>query len=84
MPAHGCCSGAGTGGPLPWQGRATLQGGSEEKRLTQGLALPAGLTDMDLGFSHEKVLRSLQLGGGVGLPSHQVCWSQWIAEDGNM
>lgn len=70
MLAHGCCSGAGTGGALQRQRRATLQGGSEEKGLTQGLALLADLTDMDLGFSHEKALRSLQLGGAVGIPSH--------------
>lgn len=69
--AHGCCSGAGTDATLQRQGRATLQGGGEEeKRLTQGLALRADLTDMDLGFSHEKVLRSLRLGSGIGIPSH--------------
>ena len=70
MLAHRCCSRAGTDAAQQRQGRASLQGGSEEeKRLTQGLALRADLTNMDLGFSHEKVLRSLQLGGGIGIPS---------------
>lgn len=73
MPAHRCCSRAGTGAALPRQGRAALRGGSEEEEeegLIQGLALITDLTDMGLGFSHEKVLRSLQLVGSVGTPSH--------------
>lgn len=50
------------------KGRGELPCG--EKRLSQGLGLRGDVMDTDLGFSHEKVLRSLQFGGGIGVLSH--------------
>lgn len=61
---HGCCSGEGTDAALLWGGSR------DEKRLPQGLGLRGDVMDTDLGFSHEKVLRSLQFGGGIGVLSH--------------
>lgn len=69
--AYRCCRGSGTDATLEGQGRAAQEGGSDgERKLTQCLAVRPDLTDMDPGFSHEKVLRTLQLRGGVGIPSH--------------
>lgn len=50
------------------KGRGELRCG--DKRLPQALGLRGDVMDTDLGFSQEKVLRSLQFGGGIGVLSH--------------